>query len=256
MSAGASRAVGAGAGGGAPRVQGLPAAGRISLIVPVLNEREAIERLQDQLDRIGLAVHDAEAIFADGGSTDGTSEAVRAPYRLVRVDTSGRGPALNTGAAAATGSILLFLHCDSVLPAGALDEVRRVLSFAQAGSFGIRFDAASPVLALCQAMSNLRVRFRHIAYGDQGLFLSRELFWRLGGFPPVPLMEDYQLSLDLKEAGVRIVLARTRVVTSARRFPKGESAKLAVWLSMARLRRLYRRGTPPDKLARLYGEVR
>lgn len=75
---------------------------------------------------------------------------------------------------------------------------------------------AAPVLMLCQAMSNLRVRFRHISYGDQGLFIERDLFFKAGMFPDVPLMEDFQFALNLKRLGEPLGMAKHRIRTSAR----------------------------------------
>lgn len=228
----------------------------ISIVVPVFNEATTIDTLQDQLDAIDLARERCEVVFVDGGSTDGTREKVRAPYRVIDQVGCGRGGALNTGARAASGEVLFFLHCDSALPPRALDEVRAVLTTHRAGSFGIRFSEASPVLLLCQVMSNLRVRFRHISYGDQGLFIERDLFFGLGGFPDVPLMEDFQFARVLKGSRVRLGMTRHRIVTSARRFPKGELRRLRTWIGMARLRSRYLKGASPEELSRLYGNVR
>ena len=228
----------------------------ISIIVPVLNEASTIDTLQDQLDRIDLAAERCEVIFVDGGSTDGTRERVRPRYRMIAQKGRGRGGALNTGAAEATGEVLFFLHCDSALPENALSEVRDVLRTHRVGSFGIRFDRVTPVLFLCQAMSNLRIRFRRLSYGDQGLFIERDLFFDAGMFPDVPLMEDYQFARNLKARGERLGMAKHRIRTSARRFPEGELNRARTWLTMASLRAKYLRGVPAEELSRAYGNVR
>ena len=228
----------------------------ISIIVPVLNESSTIDALQDQLDRIDLDAERCEVIFVDGGSTDGTRERVRPRYRVVMQKGRGRGGALNTGAAEATGEVLFFLHCDSVLPENALGEARDVLRAYRVGSFGIRFDRKTPVLLLCQAMSNLRIRLRHLSYGDQGLFIERELFFDAGMFPDVPLMEDYQFARNLKARGERLGMTRHRIRTSARRFPEGELNRVRTWLGMASLRAKYLRGVPTEELSRAYGNAR
>ena len=228
----------------------------VSVIVPVFNEVSTIDALQDQFDRIDFAGNLCEVIFVDGGSTDGTRDRVRTPYRLIDQEGCGRGGALNTGARAAGGEVLFFLHCDSVLPEGAFREIDEVLSRTRVGTFGIRFSKLTPVLMLCQVMSNLRVRFRHISYGDQGLFIERDLFFKAGMFPDVPLMEDFQFALNLKRLGEPLGMTKHRIRTSARRFPDGEVNRLRVWVNMARLRSRYVRGASPEELALAYGNVR
>lgn len=228
----------------------------ISVIVPVFNEVSTIDALQDQFDRIDFAGNQCEVIFVDGGSTDGTRDRVRAPYRLIDQEGCGRGGALNTGARSAEGEVLFFLHCDSVLPEGAFREIDEVLSRTRVGTFGIRFSKLTLVLMLCQAMSNLRVRFRYISYGDQGLFIERDLFFKAGMFPDVPLMEDFQFALNLKRLGEPLGMTKHRIRTSARRFPDGEVNRLRVWVNMARLRSRYVKGASPEELALAYGNVR
>ena len=115
---------------------------------------------------------------------------------------------------------------------------------------------AAPVLMLRQTMSNLRVRFRHISYGDQGLFIERDLFFKAGMFPDVPLMEDFQFALNLKRLGEPLGMTRHRIRTSARRFPVGEVNRLRVWANMARLRSRYVKGASPEEFALAYGNVR
>lgn len=228
----------------------------ISIVVPTFNEAAAVQRLQDQLDGMDLASEGCEVLFADSESSDGTPGLVRAPYRLVSIPGRGRGRALNAGAEASSGEVILFLHCDSVLPPRALEELRRVMAHHRAGCFGIRFDARSPVLLLCQVLSNARVRFRDLAYGDQGLFIERGLFFEMGGFADLPFMEDYQFALDLKARGVRLGMTRHRITTSARRFPPGERAKLDTWREMYDLRRRYREGASPEELREGYPDAR
>lgn len=112
-------------------VEGSRSPTSVSVVVPVFNEVSTIDALQDQFDRIDFAGNLCEVIFVDGGSTDGTRDRVRAPYRLIDQEGCGRGGALNTGARAAGGEVLFFLHCDSVLPEGAFREIGEVLSRAR-----------------------------------------------------------------------------------------------------------------------------
>lgn len=99
-------------------------------------------------------------------------------------------------------------------------------------------------------MSNLRVRLRNIAFGDQGIFISRDYFYKLGGFVEIPLMEDYQLSMDIKADGEKIGLANAKIETSERRFV--ENGRLKTMARMQRLQYMYRRGKDIEVIASLY----
>ena len=93
-------------------------------------------------------------------------------------------------------------------------------------------------------------------FGDQGIFVMRRLFNEIGGFKEMPLMEDYQFSLDLKARGVKPVLAGKRIVTSSRRFDGNTRHMLSVMWKMNRLRKMYRDGVPIDQIAAQYQDVR
>lgn len=93
-------------------------------------------------------------------------------------------------------------------------------------------------------------------FGDQGIFLDRDLFFEIGMFPKIPVMEDYQLSLTLKDQGIRLGMTKRRIYTSDRRFPKGTVPKLKLMWKMNRLRKMYRDGVPIERISRLYRDVR
>lgn len=225
---------------------------RISLIVPLYNEEKAVVRLQEQLHPLMDA---CEIIMVDGGSTDATLGLVEPCFSVLH-SSKGRANQMNAGALASTGDILFFLHCDSELPPHPLEEIRRVMARYRTGCFGLSFDSSSPVMLACRVLSNHRCKYRRIVFGDQGLFIERALFFEVGMFPPLPLMEDYQLSLTLRERNIAVGLTRHRIRTSARRFPPGTRAKLRVMWNMIDLRRQYRNGVPVEDLARQYGDVR
>lgn len=155
-----------------------------------------------------------------------------------------------TGGAKMLVTALLILFALAALAVLARQLYREHASRGKEGA-----DAAS-VLMLCQAMSNLRVRFRHISYGDQGLFIERDLFFKAGMFPDVPLMEDFQFALNLKRLGEPLGMTKHRIRTSVRRFLDGEVNRLRVWVNMARLRSRYVKGASPEELALAYGNVR
>jgi len=105
-------------------------------------------------------------------------------------------------------------------------------------------------MKICGFMSNLRVRLRNIAFGDQGIFINRNYFYELGGFAEIPLMEDYQLSMNIKADGEKIVLTKTKIETSERRFI--QKGRLKTMIRMQRLQYMYRKGKDIDVIANLY----
>lgn len=228
---------------------------KISVIVPVYNEEKTIEALMRQLKPLGC-----EVILVDGGSTDRTLELITAKltesgFRLLR-SQKGRAAQMNLGAKASHGDVLFFLHCDSELPGHPLAQIRYVMKDHRAGCFGIAFHSGNFFMWTCRVISNQRVRDRKVMFGDQGIFIEKELFFEAGMFPELPIMEDYQFSLTLKEMGIKPGIARQRIYTSDRRFPQGTIPKLRLMWKMNRLRKMYRAGVPIERIARLYRDVR
>lgn len=166
----------------------------------------------------------------------------------------GRARQMNLGAKKSSGDVLFFLHCDSELPADAIEQIKAVMGKYRAGCFGIAFHSKNIWMKCCQIISNHRIKDRKVMFGDQGIFIQRKLFFEIGGFPDLPIMEDYQFSLTLKEMGVRPGIAGKRIYTSDRRFARG--GRLRVMWKMNRLRAMYRRGVDIEKIADLYRDVR
>lgn len=241
-----------GAGEHAGRVKRLDEAA-ISIIIPTLDEARVIAALLAQLEPLRSG---CEIVFVDGGSSDGTREAILdAGFRLVDAPR-GRGTQLNAGARASSGEILFFLHADSTLPPDPLGEIRRAMRGRRVGCFGVRFEPSSPLMLCCRLLSNFRCYVRRIMFGDQGIFIDRDLFFEMGGFPDLPLMEDYRFSLDLRARGFRPAATRRRIATSSRRFGTTPVSRIKTMLIMGRLRRMYREGAPVDEIARIYGDAR
>ncbi|MBU5675732.1 TIGR04283 family arsenosugar biosynthesis glycosyltransferase [Alkaliphilus sp. MSJ-5] len=221
---------------------------KISIIVPVYNEALTINKLIDNLKQFK---DHCEIIFVDGGSNDGTNRIIEEKHRIVYSPKKGRSHQMNYGATLAKGDILLFLHADSFLPSDALNQIHRIISQGhKVGCFKLRFNSRSILMKLCGFMSNLRVRLRNIAFGDQGIFIDRSYFYELGGFAQIPLMEDYQLSMDIKADGEKIALAKTTIETSERRFVK--KGRLMTMARMQRLQYMYRKGEDIEVIADLY----
>ena len=224
---------------------------RISVIVPALNEERSIARTLDSI----LLLQPHEIIVVDGGSTDCT---VAICGQLgIRMLSSARGRArqMNLGARHATGDALLFLHADTKLPGSALDDICRALADPQVvgGRFDVRLEGKHWMLKLIGTMISLRSRLSGVATGDQAIFLRREVFVRLGGYPDLPLMEDIALSRVLKRSG-RVACLRSRVVTSARRW-EAEGIWRTIFKMWA-LKSLYLFGMSPFRLKRYYGDAR
>lgn len=225
---------------------------RISIIVPVYNERKTIEAIQKQLWPLK---EQCEILFVDGGSTDGTPGMVWPEFTLLSSE-KGRARQMNLGAEKSSGDILFFLHCDSEIPKKPLEEIRRVMKNHRAGCFGIAFHSRNFFMFTCRVISNHRVKDRRVMFGDQGIFVERELFFEAGEFPELPIMEDYQFSLTLKAMGIKPGLAGKRIYTSDRRFQGGTIQKLRLMWRMNRLRKMYRDGTDIETIAELYRDVR
>ena len=221
----------------------------ISVVVPVLDEAEAIARSLAPLQP--LRGRDVEVIVADGGSRDGTRRVALPLCDRVVDAPCGRARQMNAGARSASGRVLLFLHADTRLPPGWDHLVRDALGNGDRewGRFDVRLDGAHPMLRIVERAMNLRSRLSGIATGDQAMFVARGAFRAAGGFPDIPLMEDIALSRTLR-ARSRPACLDAAVVTSSRRWERNGVVRTIVL--MWRLRLQYALGADPEKLARLY----
>jgi rSAM/selenodomain-associated transferase 2 len=194
---------------------------KISIIIPVLNEAA----------NIGAAIASIQApnteiIVVDGGSTDNTRKIAEELGAITIASPPGRSLQMNAGAKIATGDILLFLHGDSRLPEGFDRLVRETLEAgAIAGAFTLRIDAPQPQFRWIEWGVKLRSRWFQMPYGDQGIFLHQKVFWEIGGFPELPIMEDFEFMRRLQKLGSlaqprsrRIVILEKPIATSARRW--------------------------------------
>ncbi|HRF43503.1 MAG TPA: TIGR04283 family arsenosugar biosynthesis glycosyltransferase [Candidatus Competibacteraceae bacterium] len=222
---------------------------RISIILPVLNEEPHIVACLDALQRV--RGQDCELVVTDGGSQDQTVALAKPLADQVITSPRGRAVQMNAGARQASGTILWFLHADSLPPPGAAGLIRTALSDPNRhwGRFDVKLSGCQPVLRIVETLMNHRSRLTGIATGDQGLFVRRALFEQVGGYPPIALMEDIALSRSLK-CHSRPVCLRQRLETSSRRWERDGIAQTI--LLMWRLRLAYFLGADPGRLARSY----
>jgi rSAM/selenodomain-associated transferase 2 len=224
---------------------------RISIVIPVLNEEKHITATVAALPRS----QPHELVIVDGGSSDRTAEICNRLGATVLLSSRGRARQMNFGARRASGDVLLFLHADTRLPDSAFDDIQQALSNPQCvgGHFDVQLDGAHWMLGVIGAMISLRSRLSQVATGDQAIFVRREVFAELGGYPDIPLMEDVAFARALKRKG-RVACLRSRVLTSARRWERD-----GVWrtiLKMWALKSLYLAGISPLRLKRYYGDTR
>ncbi len=223
---------------------------RLTIVVPVLNEAAI---LVDALAALApLRARGAEIIVVDGGSHDGSPDLARPLADRVIAAPRGRGAPLNAGAALGSGDVLLFLHADTALPQDADRLIAAALVRRTWGRFDLRIAGRHPFLAVVARMINWRSRLTGIASGDQAIFVTREAFTTVGGFPEVPLMEDIAMSRQLKRL-CRPFCIGAPVVTSGRRWE--HHGMLRTIVLMWRLRLAYYFGVEPARLALRYGPV-
>jgi len=222
---------------------------KLSIVMPVLNEAAALPERLAALQV--LRACGAELIVVDGGSHDGTPVLAAPLADRVLQAPRGRASQLNAGADAARGEVLLFLHADTRLPQGADALVAHAIAHgARWGRFDVRIEGRHPLLGVVAALMNARSRLSGVATGDQAMFVRRRLFHSLGGFAPLPLMEDIELSARLRRVAAPACL-RERVVTSGRRWDTHGFWQTV--LLMWRLRAAFALGADAHALATRYG---
>jgi len=224
---------------------------RISVIMPMLNEEKAIGPTLSVL----TALKPHEIIVVDGGSGDRTRAIGAQAGAKVLLSGAGRARQMNRGVLEATGDVLLFLHADTRLPASALRDIAAALSDPGyvGGRFDVKLDSERWLLKVVGFMISLRSRVSKVGTGDQAIFVRREIFEELGGFPDIPLMEDIAFCRKLKQLG-EVACLKSKVVTSARRWEAE-----GVWRTILRmwiLKILYFAGVSPARLKQYYADTR
>jgi rSAM/selenodomain-associated transferase 2 len=221
-----------------------------AIIIPTLNEAENIAVSVAR----ARALRPAEITVVDGGSQDGTREAASAADRVL-VAPRGRASQQNAGAAASRGDALLFLHADCWLEPGSLEQIEAALANERCvgGCFRQVIDERGWRYRWLERGNALRVALWGLAYGDQGIFVRREIFNRMGGFPSLALMEDLFFMKRLRREG-RVALLDGPLYVSARRWKKQGFFRQTArnwWLTA-----LAQAGVSPNRLAGFYQDVR
>ena len=224
---------------------------KLSVIVPTFNEEAVIA---DALQRAVATLAPHELIVADGCSADRTAERAR-PYANVLALPVTRGAALNHAASIATGDVLLFLHADTMTPEGAAAAIAHAIERPNVvgGAFRLRLDHPGRLAALVTYNVNLRSSLLNTFFGDQAMFVRRDVFTRAGGFRDWSVMEDLEILARLRRHG-RLVLLDQEVLTSARRHQRsGWWRTLGTIWGMTLLHRL---GVPGHAMRRWYSPQR
>lgn len=222
---------------------------KLSFILPVLNEAQLIASQLQRLQQYRSQGH--EIVVVDGGSTDGTPELALQLADQVLACLPGRSVQMNAGAAAASGEALIFLHADTELPDHADGLIQRALATPGSdwGWFAVSLRNRTWPYRLIAACMNVRARLTFVCTGDQTLFVTRELFARIGGFPAIPLMEDVAISKALRRKSTPNWIEQP-VIASSRRWE--QRGLLRTILLMWGLRLAYVGGISPVRLHRLY----
>ncbi|OKH40463.1 glycosyltransferase [[Phormidium ambiguum] IAM M-71] len=220
---------------------------KISVIIPVLNEAKTIKNVLLNLRNYS----ELEVIIVDGGSEDETVTIAESFGYKVLISSRGRSIQMNTAAKIATGSILLFLHGDTILPANFPEMIVTAIEKPGivGGAFELTIDAKIRGIKLVEKMVNWRSHFFSLPYGDQAIFIKADIFKQIGGFPIQPIMEDFVFIQQLRKMG-KIAIITTPVITSGRRWQKLGVVKTTLINQLMIIG--YYLGVSPEKLAAFY----
>lgn len=223
----------------------------ISVIIPIYNEEEILRANADRF--AGLAQH-SELIFVDGSSTDKSIE-IAGRYGRVLQSEQGRAIQMNFGAKQAKNEALLFLHADNILSSDSFAHIENEIRphGVVGGCLTQRIDKEGYIFRLIETQGNNRARGTKIFYGDQGIFVRKDVFERLGGFPEVPIFEDVLFTQKLRCEGKTAVLPDT-IRVSARRWEKRGIIRTALMFNTLLL--MFKMGYPLEKIKKLYEDLR
>ncbi len=227
----------------------------VSIIVPIYNEAATLPGFLEHLKALRAADPDSiELVLVDGGSSDESLQKIEDAGLAYRHADRGRAVQMNAGAQAARGDMLLFLHADTRISSAAIAQARQAIADGVVGGFfEVCLSSSRPLLRLVGRMISWRSRLSGVASGDQAIFVTRAAFNEVGGYAPLPLFEDVDLSRRLNRLG-NFSAVDAAVITSARRWENGGAIRTI--LRMWTLRVLYYCGVSPARLTRYYGVAR
>ena len=222
-----------------------------SIILPVLNESSIINQTIEHVYRLGYGFY-LEVIVVDGDTEGGTVYRIKDERVIKIISPKGRGRQMNKGASVATGDILLFLHTDTELPENAFRTISAVIDKKQyvGGAFDLGIKSGRLIFRLIEKLVYIRTRLTGIPYGDQAIFIKKDIFAGMNGYQEIPIMEDLELMRRIKKSGYKICIIPQRVSTSPRRWEKEGIiyCTLRNWALIS----LYLSGFKPEKLAKFY----
>lgn len=224
---------------------------QLSIIIPVFNESRVINATLVHLAELTFSGR-LEIIVVDGNPSGSTINAITSSGIITMIGRKGRGSQMNTGAAAASGDGLLFLHADTLLSHDALDQIILILQHPDiiGGAFDLEITSKKRIFRLIERAASIRSRLTRIPYGDQAIFLKKSFFDQIGGFKDIPIMEDVELMRRVKKAGKKIKFIPRKVRTAARRWEK--EGVIYCTLRNWTLILLYMLGVSPEKLKKFY----
>jgi rSAM/selenodomain-associated transferase 2 len=223
---------------------------RVSIIVPVLNEGATLGAFLSHLRELNPS---SEIVVVDGGSNDRSLEIAREQANRAETSTAGRAVQMNMGAKIASGDVFWFLHADSIISTRSVATIQEVFVNPDVvgGCFRLRINSPRVIYRVRDAIGNLLVDLTGIALGDRGFFCRREIFFDVGGFPEIPILEDAEFYRKMKSRG-RVLQLGESVGTSPRRYEALGPVKTMLFYSLIML--LYLARVPIPKLERMvYG---
>lgn len=231
----------------------------ISIILPAYNEEIYIEKALRNIYELDC-FDECEIIVVDGGSTDKTKN-ISKKYSRTIVTEKGKGIQQNAGAKEAKGDILFFVHADMTLPKNILKVIDHLINTSgyDGGGFLNEFSSFNKKIKRLGRILNFRIinkeqSERKIFYGDNGIFVKKKVFNKLGGFKEIPIMEDYDFSKRMKNKYDVIAVNNPKIIVDPRRHLKAGFVKTRLlWII---IRRLYKAGVPPFLLSKLYKDIR